>query len=138
MDVGDQWLSWVITIIGLIGFYLAGKKVWWCWYVNIANQFLWAAYALIFEQWGFLLGVLFYAGIFTKNAYEWTRERPRTDRPPENFGRIDSVNSDENGVTVNGTLTPEGAAYLKKHDMVALSFGPLTKNHEGLWKYGRD
>ena len=72
--MNGQWWSWALTAIGLAGFWLAGKKVWWAWYVNIANQILWTAYALVTEQLGFLVGTAFYTFVFTKNALAWTRE----------------------------------------------------------------
>lgn len=69
-----QIWSWVLTFIGLFGFWLAGRKVWWCWYVNIANQILWATYSFITEQWGFLVGVFFYTYVFVTNAIKWTKD----------------------------------------------------------------
>lgn len=66
---------WVVSIVGIIGFYLAGKKVWWAWYVNLANQALWLVYSITTQQWGFLLATLFYVGVFSKNAHTWTVER---------------------------------------------------------------
>lgn len=70
---GQIW-SWALTLIGVTGFFLAGKKVWWCWYLNIANQFLWLAYSIITEQWGFLVGVAVYMWVFVQNARLWTKE----------------------------------------------------------------
>lgn len=70
----DQIWSWVLTIIGVTGFWLAGKKIWWCWYINIANQVIWATYSIVTEQWGFLLGCLVYTIVFIKNATKWTVE----------------------------------------------------------------
>lgn len=78
----SEWWSWALTIIGVTGFWLAGRKVWWCWYVNIANQALWTAYALVSGQLGFLLGVLVYLAVFVPNAYRWTRDH-HADRPAE-------------------------------------------------------
>lgn len=66
---------YVLTVVGIAGFWLAGKKVWWAWYINIANQGLWTTYALLTEQWGFLIGVGFYMIVFIKNAISWTKER---------------------------------------------------------------
>lgn len=71
--MNDLW-SWVLTLVGLAGFYFAGRKVWWAWYINIANQILWLAYSIVTQQWGFLVGVFFYTAVFVKNAYEWTQE----------------------------------------------------------------
>lgn len=67
--------SWVLTIVGCAGFWLAGRKVWWSWYVNIGNQIVWASYAVVTRQWGFLLGIPLYLSVFIPNAIMWTRER---------------------------------------------------------------
>lgn len=70
---GQIW-SWVLSAVGLAGFFLAGKKVWWAWYVNIANQMLWLIYSIVTEQYGFLVATFAYTFVFTKNAIRWTRE----------------------------------------------------------------
>jgi hypothetical protein len=67
-------MDWVVTAIGLTGFFLAGQKVWWAWHVNVANQALWAVYAVATEQWGFLVGVAVYTVVFARNARRWTAE----------------------------------------------------------------
>lgn len=67
-------LAWLVTIIGLVGFWLAGNKVWWAWYVNVANQVLWVIFALVSGYYAFLLGASFYTFVFVKNAIQWTRE----------------------------------------------------------------
>jgi len=64
----------LFTGLGLVGFWLAGKKVWWAWYINIFNQFLWTAFALITGYYALLIGTAFYFFVFTKNAYSWTNE----------------------------------------------------------------
>ena len=69
-----QWWSWVLSLVGVTGFWLAGKKVWWCWYINIANQLIWTAYAVVTRQWGFMIGVAVYMVVFVRNAVAWTRE----------------------------------------------------------------
>lgn len=66
--------SWVLTLIGCAGFFLAGRKVWWAWYINIGNQVVWAAYAIVTRQWGFLVGIPVYLSVFIPNAIRWTRE----------------------------------------------------------------
>jgi hypothetical protein len=70
----SQIWSWVLTAIGLTGFYFAGKKVWWSWYINIANQFIWFFYAIFTQQWGFIIGTAFYMFVFVRNAYSWTKD----------------------------------------------------------------
>lgn len=70
----EQLWSWILTIVGVTGFVLAGKKIWWCWYINIACQVLWFAYAIISEQYGFIVASVIYTVVFWRNAVVWTRE----------------------------------------------------------------
>ena len=77
------WWSVLLTVVGITGFLLAGCKVWWAWYVNIGCQFLWAAYAVATQQWGFIAASAVYAVVFTRNAVAWTiehREEKRRER----------------------------------------------------------
>lgn len=69
-----QYWSWLLTVVGVTGFILAGRKVWWCWYVNIACQGLWITYAIVTKQWGFIVASLVYTVVFAQNALKWTRE----------------------------------------------------------------
>lgn len=67
-------MDWILTAVGITGFFLAGFKIWWCWYINIGCQVLWIWYATTTEQYGFLVGALFYTAVFTMNATKWTAE----------------------------------------------------------------
>lgn len=73
-------MDWLLTLVGITCFYLAGRKVWWAWYIGLAGQALWTVYALTTHQYGFLLGTLLYTIVYTRNAIAWTREH-RTTRP---------------------------------------------------------
>lgn len=66
--------SWLLTAVGVACFFLAGRKVWWAWYVGLAGQALWLAYSVITQQWGFLVGVALYTWVYTTNARRWTKE----------------------------------------------------------------
>lgn len=72
--MNEQILSWIVAAVGLSGFFLAGRKVWWCWYVNIACQIFWFLYAWVSETPAFFFTALFYTVVFTINAYKWTKE----------------------------------------------------------------
>lgn len=125
-----EFWSWILTAVGLAGFFLAGKKVWWCWYVNIANQVLWFTYAVLTEQWGFLIGVFAYLFVFTKNAIEWTREHRAkesdlkvrfTEHPLSAAAPIEQLNERVRELQVRGgvihtlkKLTPEQAEALRQ------------------------
>lgn len=73
-----QYWSYLLTAVGLTGFVLAGRKVWWCWYVNLACQVLWFIYAMVSEQYGFIVGSIVYTLVFSNNAIQWTREHRST------------------------------------------------------------
>lgn len=70
----NQWWSWVLTLVGVLCFFLAGRKIWWAWYVGIAGQITWTAYSFITEQWGFMVGVVLYTLVYSGNAITWTKE----------------------------------------------------------------
>lgn len=72
--MNEQLLSWIVAIVGLSGFFLAGRKVWWCWYVNIACQVFWFLYAWVSETPAFFVAALVYTVVFIINAYKWTKE----------------------------------------------------------------
>lgn len=69
--------SCLLTAVGITGFFLAGRKVWWAWYLNITCQALWFSYAIVTEQYGFIGAAALYTYVFTQNAIKWTKERPR-------------------------------------------------------------
>lgn len=79
----EQILSYVITGIGLLGFHLAGKKIWWSWWINVGNQVVWTVFALVTGYYAFLIGTAFYFFVFTKNAISWTREHFHPTPQPE-------------------------------------------------------
>jgi len=70
--------SWLLTLMGVTCFWLAGRKVWWAWYVGLLTQVVWLAYALATRQWGFLVGCAFYGWVYVTNARRWTREHRLT------------------------------------------------------------
>lgn len=73
--MNHQYWSWILTAVGITGFILAGRKVWWAWYINIGCQALWFTYAIVTQQYGFIIAALLYTVVFTQNAIKWTRER---------------------------------------------------------------
>lgn len=88
--MGGQGWSWVLTAVGVTGFVLAGRKVWWAWHVNLACQALWATYAITTRQWGFLVSAAIYVVVFGRNAAAWTaehRQRATTSTHADPGGR---------------------------------------------------
>jgi len=83
----NPWWSFVLTFVGVIGFLLAGRRVWWSWYVNLACQALWLAYAIVTEQYGFIVAALVYSYVFGKNAILWTKEHREKKEKARQFDR---------------------------------------------------
>ena len=72
--MNEQLWSWLLAIVGITGFILAGRKIWWAWWVNLACQVLWFAYGFFTDQWGFVAASIAYTIVFAKNAISWTSE----------------------------------------------------------------
>lgn len=67
--------SLVLAAVGVFGLYLAGRKVWWAWFVGTAAQGLWIVYAVVTEQYGFIISALAYGWVYSLNGVKWVRER---------------------------------------------------------------
>ena len=72
--MSEMW-SWILTAFGLSTMWLAGRKIWWAWFVGIAGQAAWVTYGIVTNQAGFLVGSVACSAIYAKNAIQWTRER---------------------------------------------------------------
>lgn len=72
--MSNELWSWILSVVGITGFVLAGRKVWWSWYVNLGCQILWFTYAIVTQQYGFIFAALAYSVVFTQNAIKWTKE----------------------------------------------------------------
>lgn len=70
----SPYWSWVLTFIGVTGLYLAGRKVWWSWFIGLGVQVLWVAYALTTRQYGFVVSAFVYGFVYAKNGFGWRRE----------------------------------------------------------------
>lgn len=66
--------SYVLGAIGVFGLYLAGKHDRRGWMVGVAAQILWLVYAVVTQQWGFVVTALAYGWVYSKNALAWKRE----------------------------------------------------------------
>lgn len=66
--------SFVLAVIGIFGIYLAGRKSKWGWAVGLFAQLLWIAFAVVTEQYGFILSALAYGYVYGINFYKWQKE----------------------------------------------------------------
>lgn len=103
--------SWIVTIVGLLGFILAGRKIWWAWYVNIGCQALWVTFALVSHIYAFLLSAAVYTVVFTHNAIKWTRDR-NTSYSNQPIGSLTGISIDPQGMRTEFVIDKE--EYAKK------------------------
>lgn len=66
--------SYLLTAVGVLGLFLAGRKSWTGWAVGLAAQSLWVAYALASHQYGFLLSAAAYGWVYARNLRAWRAE----------------------------------------------------------------
>lgn len=71
--------SYALAAVGILGIWLAGRKSLWGWAVGFAAQALWIVYALVTDQYGFIVSALAYAAIYGRNWWKWSQERREAD-----------------------------------------------------------
>jgi hypothetical protein len=69
-----EYWSYVLAAIGVTGIFFVGRKTIWGWFVLLFNEVLWIAYALITNQYGFILSAIAYAIVYIKSYLLWRRE----------------------------------------------------------------
>jgi hypothetical protein len=69
----ELW-SWILAAIGVTGIFFVGKKMVWAWLILFANEFLWIAYAIRTNQYGFIVMATAYAIIYIKSYVSWKKE----------------------------------------------------------------
>jgi len=67
--------SWVLSVVGLFGTLITGRKKWWGWAVLSFYNILWIVFAIVSKQYGFLLASAVYQVIYANNLRNWYRER---------------------------------------------------------------
>lgn len=69
-----MWWSWALSILGVTGLWLIGKKHWWAWGIAFTNECLWMVYAVVTKQYGFIFGALAYGSVHAKNGIQWRND----------------------------------------------------------------
>lgn len=73
--MGNWWWSYLLTAIGILGIYMAGKRNKYGWAIGLFAQALWFLYAVTTQQWGFILSAFAYGAVYFKNYAAWTKEK---------------------------------------------------------------
>lgn len=71
--------SFALSFMGVLGLWLAGKRMKVGWLIALANEALWLAYTIATAQWGFLIAIVVYSFVYLKNWNEWRKD----DLPPK-------------------------------------------------------
>jgi hypothetical protein len=66
--------SLALAAVGVLGIYLSGKKNYWGWGIGLGAQVLWIVYAIVTQQWGFIISALAYGWVYGKNFLSWRGE----------------------------------------------------------------
>lgn len=69
----ELW-SWLLTLTGVTGMYVVGKKNRSGWLIAAGSQLLWITFGAITGQYGFIIAALIYGTIFIKNYINWSKE----------------------------------------------------------------
>ena len=67
----ELW-SWILTIFGIVGLYLAGSKNAYGWIIGLCAQILWLTYAIFTQQYGFIVSAFAYGFVYSRNFHKWT------------------------------------------------------------------
>lgn len=73
--------SLALAAVGVLGLYLSGKKNYWGWGIGLGAQVLWIAYAIVTQQWGFIISALAYAWVYGKNFLSWRKDAQPVPTP---------------------------------------------------------
>jgi hypothetical protein len=69
--------SIVLSVIGVYGIYLAGRKNQLGWLVGFSAQALWFIFAIVTKQYGFILSALAYGTVYGRNYIRWRNEQKK-------------------------------------------------------------
>jgi hypothetical protein len=69
-----MYWSYLLAIIGVAGIFFVGRKDKWGWWVLLFNEVLWIAYAVITQQYGFILSAIAYAIVYIRSYIHWSKE----------------------------------------------------------------
>lgn len=66
--------SFALSFVGVLGLFLAGKRMKIGWLVALSNEVLWLAYTIATAQWGFLIAISIYSFVYVQNYVRWRDE----------------------------------------------------------------
>lgn len=84
--------SYVLTLVGATALLVAGRKKAAGWVIAFCSQGLWATYAVVTHQPGFILGSLIYGYVYALNWFTWVRSdkgtKTKEQTPEQRLGKL--------------------------------------------------
>jgi hypothetical protein len=75
----NQLWSWLLTVWGVTGLILAGRRRAVGWAIGLSGQALWFAYAVSTRQWGFIASCFAYGAVYLRNWMAWREPAQKED-----------------------------------------------------------
>ncbi len=69
-----QYWSWILATIGVTGIFFVGRKTIWGWLILCLYECLWIVYALVTDQYGFIVAAIAYGVVYIKSYLHWRRD----------------------------------------------------------------
>jgi hypothetical protein len=69
-----QYWSWLLVAIGVTGIFFVGRKTIWGWLILCVNECLWIVYAVMTDQYGFIVGAIIYGIVYVKSFLHWRQD----------------------------------------------------------------
>jgi len=66
-------MSWLLSIVGIIGLISVGRKRWWGFAIGLCNEVLWVYFAITRQEYGLILGAVMYGAVNIYNGTKWRR-----------------------------------------------------------------
>jgi hypothetical protein len=70
----SQYWSWILVAIGVTGIFFVGRKTIWGWLILCVNECLWIVYAVMTDQYGFIVGAIIYGIVYVKSFLHWRQD----------------------------------------------------------------
>lgn len=85
--------SYLLAAGGILGIWLAGRNNLWGWALGFVMQGGWIAYALYFDQHGFIFSAIAYAAVYFHNFRKWraARDKPKITLNFDSKADLDEV-----------------------------------------------
>lgn len=79
----NLWWTILLSVVGLTGYWIAGNKKQLGWLIGIWMQALWITFAIVTDQFGFILSAMGFGFVNARNYLKWRREQAQSGNKGE-------------------------------------------------------